>query len=363
VLIARALLWWVAAQSAAGDAAPAPVAPAPAAAPLAEPATTQATAPHLETGPVLRTRLVYVPGVFASMCPSEADVRARTVAGLGIDPFLEPVERTAILVVEGEAGDDTVTPPVLPRVVRVRLELVDADYESLGARTLDGDDRCDELVAAATLALAIALDPSRALVPPPSVVVAPARPFASAPRVIVRSAPAQADALAEILPEGTRAAVLVGGHTGLLLTPGLQSGTHLGATWRGSWWSLGGALRTDVPAGSPTGAMLVTLAPCAHLPLANLRADDVLGLKGCATATTGAAWALTSGGGGGPYLGAGARVGAEWVMADASAIGLWAQLEWGLVRPGYEGGISAAGTVGSPVNLVFGASFELGWPL
>jgi hypothetical protein len=363
VLAVHAFLWGMAAQSAAGDAAPAPVSPAPVSPAPVEPAPASTTAPRLTTGPVLRTRLVYVPGVFSSLCPSEVDVRARTVASLGIDPFLEPVERTAILVVEGAAGDDTVTPPVVPRVVRVRLELVDADYESLGARTLDGDDRCDELVAAATLALAIALDPSRALVPPPQSVAEPARPFASPPRVIIRNAPTRTDAIADILPEGTRAAVLVGGHTGLLLTPGLQSGAHLGATWRGSWWSLGASLRTDVPAGSPTGAMLVTAAPCAHLSLANLRAEDVLGLKGCATATTGAAWALTSGGGGGPYLGAGARVGAEWLMADASAIGLWAQLEWGLVRPGYEGGISAAATVGSPVNLVFGASFELGWPL
>lgn len=306
------------------------------------------------------TRLLYVAGVYASGCPTDSEVRARVVANLGADPFAEPAARIAVLVVEGEAGEGEA------RATRVRLDLTDADGAALGSRVLEGDERCAELVAAAALALAIALDPTRALAPIPSTPLPPPplalprsgdreKGSAEGPRVLVRDAPPRGDPLADLLPAGTRASVAVGGHGGAFLTPGAQGGVHLGAAWRGSWWGLGAQARSDVPAGQATGAVLVSALPCAHLGIAAVRADDTLGLKLCATTTAGLAWSLVQPTQAGVYLGVGARLGAEWAMADASSLSVWAQLEGGLLQPAWPGGRA-------PVNALVGATFELGWP-
>jgi hypothetical protein len=292
--------------------------------------------------------LIYVPGVFAAQCPSNVEVKARVVQNLGADPFRDAADRTATMVVDGDPGNADGA----PRPKTVRIEIVDANSASLGTREIDGDERCDELVAAAALALAIALDPARAFAPEPP---APIRP-----RVLLRDTPVTIDPIASILPEGTRVTFGVGGHSGAMLTPAVQFGAHLGASWRGDWWGLGAELRTDAPAGFPAGAGMLTALPCAHIGLLNVRETDALGIKTCVSASAGAAWSLRQPVEAGPYAGVGVRVGAEWVMADASAIGVWAQVEWSGLRPSFSEPTSVIG--GSPVNAALGATFELGWP-
>ncbi len=334
----------------------------------------------LAASPVLPpTRFVYATPSDLD-CPSEQLARARLVQNLGADPFAEPAERIAVLVVQSARH----------AAVRVRAELLDANNVSLGERTIDGNDTCDEFVAAGLFALTVALDPSRAvslpapLAPlrdPPATLwpagaqrdtiergtstLAPgavAVPLAPAPVEPIAAPPIAATRLqlrgfdeaspyALPLPAGTALVLGVGGQVSAFPSLALGRGPHVSAAWRGSWWGVGAELTTGLPTFTLLGQTSVTLAPCGHWRLWDITASDALALRTCVTGTVGYGWQFLPLFPVGGYAGAGGRVGLEWLLADRSAFGVWAQAE---------GAFQSLGPV--PLQLTVGTTWEMAWP-
>lgn len=101
----------------------------------------------------MQTRLVYVRGTGAGNCPPQMQLRMAVAARLGYDPFSATAARTVIARIEEKSGE-----------LRARVELVDDESASQGARSLTGPaERCSELVRAIALSISIAIDPENAM--------------------------------------------------------------------------------------------------------------------------------------------------------------------------------------------------------
>jgi hypothetical protein len=104
------------------------------------------------------SRLTYTRAAGAESCPDETAVRRAVAARLGYDPFFPSADKAIVM-----------------RITRVReklhasVELVDDKGIVRGIREFDAvADECDELIAAAALAISIAIDPTN-----PSILGAP----------------------------------------------------------------------------------------------------------------------------------------------------------------------------------------------
>jgi hypothetical protein len=91
-------------------------------------------------------------------CPTEDAVRASVAAELGYDPW-DPVD-------DGASPRIAVTIRVHHAGVRGRVEMRATDGRHLGARELEAPS-CAELAGALVLAITVAIDPLRAVAPPP----------------------------------------------------------------------------------------------------------------------------------------------------------------------------------------------------
>jgi hypothetical protein len=111
--------------------------------------------------PDLGARLEYSRDARAADCPDERELRAAVAARLGYPVFeREPASR--VVRIEIRSGE---------RGLRADVELRSDRAELLGKRTLDSrGPACDQLASALALAIAMALDPMRALAvaPPPA---------------------------------------------------------------------------------------------------------------------------------------------------------------------------------------------------
>jgi hypothetical protein len=107
------------------------------------------------------SRLTYIRAAGTEACPNEAAVRRAVAARLGYDPFFPSADKT-----------------IVTRITRARetlhasVELVDDNGMVRGIREFDAAaDQCEELVAAAALAISIAIDPTNPSIlggaPPP----------------------------------------------------------------------------------------------------------------------------------------------------------------------------------------------------
>ncbi len=365
-------------------------------------------------------RLVYVPGRFAGVCPTEVEVQEGVTRRLGRSPFSEPAERVIVLALEGDAhaarqhhangdavegadgdgdrggdrgggdggvGDGRATDGdrggVGETPARARTEMFDAEMTSLGARTLESSDGCRDLVEAAELAISIALAPGLALAPPPEL-PKPIEPRgdpppapAAAPDTTPAAAPSdRSNAGAHAwLPEGARLMLGIGLNASLLLGPESAAGANVSAALRFDQLEVRlerrehvPGLDTLLPAGPVLhGAGVYTLAGCGHLPLFALVGDgDRTELSACATASAGSVWGIgniTNVGpyvGGSPYAGAGGRVAAGWSGKDLTSLRLWTQVEANLVEPQFA---VLNGTPpwkqDAPVNVTFGVTYEI----
>jgi len=119
------------------------------------------------------SRLTYVRAAGTEACPDEAAVRRAVAGRLGYDPFFPSANKT-----------------IVTRITRARetlhasVELVDDKGMVRGIREFDAAaDQCDELIAAAALAISIAIDPQNPSIlggaPPPQ---APVPEKAAPPR-------------------------------------------------------------------------------------------------------------------------------------------------------------------------------------
>ncbi len=310
------------------------------------------------------TRLVLTAGPFAASCPGADELRQGVITRLAADPFAEPADRVLLVTIE---GDLDATGAATAR--RARLELFDAELNALGERVIESDEGCAELVAAAALAASIAIAPERALAaPPPPVEPPPVEPPPVEPPPVepppVEPPPDTEPSTWDFLPEG---ATMLGGASSswvFFLAPGaeLGPGASLAARWgnaelraevagRGGWSS-------DIV--SAHGTLAATVLPCLHVPFFDVTDDAPVGLHACATGTT----ALVAAAGGylglSPYVGAGGRLGVEWVQRDLAALRFWGQVEAALFRPIY---VDLTGgplvDLAAPANVAIGVTFEI----
>jgi len=273
------------------------------------------------------SKLVYSRSVDADSCPDEQALRRAVAARVGYDPFFAYATRTIVasLTRRGQAFVATV-------------DLVDEGGVSHGARELRSEGECRELLDAAALAIAIAIDPQSltrpaaaapaqdeppAPAPPPAVVVTPPQPAADAPATAPPAPPSEGSEP----PWSFDASAGLAGSVGF--APGPSAGLALGADARWRWLSLGLEGRVDAPAstsGSAGGTVsswlvLGAVVPCAHLG----------SFFGCALVQAGSA--QTSGSGvpdarsqALPWLAAGGRLGVHLHMTDDTLLRLHADV-------------------------------------
>jgi hypothetical protein len=253
---------------------------------------------------------------------------------------------------------------------RARLELLGPSLEPLGSRLVEATQGCSDLVETAALQMAIALDPLAAARPADPAEVVPADPGDVAPSA-TDAATDTADAdppdaarrrRIVIVDEGP--ALLVGGDAhianwlasdapmlGFTVAAGAHSGMFSGRT----------ELRLDFGATSDDDddalAALVSILPCAHLPLLDFGGDDgQFDATGCVSASAGFLPELTTSGGVAHYVGAGLRVGLDWHVDDASVVHFFGQSEVSLWR----GVVVGSPTVSTaPLNVVVGVGFDI----
>jgi hypothetical protein len=306
------------------------------------------------------TRLIYLPGRFAPSCPHEVEVQESIARRIGRSPFAEPAERIVVLALEGEGE--------VP--VRARSELFDAGFESIGARVLESDEGCAELVEAAALAISIALAPESALrapdPPPPPPPVPPPPPLEEEDIVEEPTVTLEPPSW---LPEGAVLVVGAGGSAAFFFGPQSSTGFHTTIGMRFPELELRLEQRQLLPnidgnLGILHGGSAYSLLPCAHVPLFPLRGDgDQAGIAACASASVGSVWSLGNYVGGSFYTGLGGRVAAEWTQSDFSAFRAWAGAEWSAVRPtfrAFDGAIFWEQE--SVVNIAAGVTYEISWP-
>ena len=103
---------------------------------------------------------------------------------------------------------------------------------------------------------------------------------------------------------------------------------------------------------------LVSVLPCAHLPLFDLGGEDGrFDVAGCGTVTAGLLPELTSVTRLGGYAGAGLRLGLDWHLDSSSVVHFFGQSEVALWRAGIVGNPTVST---SPLNVVVGVGFDLG---
>lgn len=100
------------------------------------------------------------------LCPGAQTLRDLVAGRLGRDPFDDEASvRIEVSVTRADGG------------LSARVELRDADGETLGTRELSASlDECEDLLGAASVAIALALDPASGIVPPPEQEAASATP-------------------------------------------------------------------------------------------------------------------------------------------------------------------------------------------
>ena len=324
------------------------------------PTTTSSAAP-----PNGDVRLVYSPGPFAPRCPAIDEVRAAISARLGYDPFREPAARIVLILLDGPSESSEPT--------RARVELLNMDMHTLGTRQIESGEGCRELLATAALQASIAVDPvsvSAAAGAPPTEPQPPPpqeQPPPPQENVEATTTPTPAPlatppaAPPEAAPAKPQLALLLGGHTALLLAPQpFAAGLLVGVEGVLAPWSLRLELRGDIPIGDKNGAratpILATVAPCARLPLGS--GDGDITLLGCGTVTGGAVPVFGPMTAVAPYFGGGGRAGMGVRLADGGRVDVFAQLEAGIIRPAFILPSGSALTT-APVNVLLGVAASL----
>lgn len=251
----------------------------------------------------------------AGACPPPEAVRARVVQLLGRDPF-------------GDAG----------RVVRVQLRpagraFAAAISDGAAQREITAAD-CAELVPAAALAVAIAIDPAWALTPPaPPPPAPPASSRSTAPSAPTERLASDPATYNEPRPP-LRLRIHGGAHAASGASPGVGGGAHLGLSLGRGLWYGGVEGRWDAPS-------------AAAFRGGEVRADWIGGRAlGCvggerldACLSLAAAWQRFDAGGfavsqegTGAYLAPGARGIARWPLSEALALRFQLDLDLPLSR-------------------------------
>jgi hypothetical protein len=240
-------------------------------------------------------RLEYVLGHGAKGCSPEAVFRSAVSAQVDHAVFAADAPARVRVLLSRRAKDGRHEGAV---------DLYDASGKVIVHQAIEAMERCGDVVRAAAVVVAEALDPIEPPLPPPPVVVA-----AQAPPPVVVAAPSRWEGHA-----------VLGSWLGLGIAPRPAAGlsAEVGIRWS-SVVSLSGELRWDPPAGADAGegARLSTrrvvgaVVPCGHWS-----PRESVGLFGCGVVQMGTIWGkaenvAVSETVGGPYFAAGGRFGVE----------------------------------------------------
>jgi hypothetical protein len=206
------------------------------------------------------SRLVYERRAGAESCPSETELRDAVAARLGYDPFTDGAANTLRVVMSRDGNLRT-----------ARIERIDVNGETTGARTLDSEaTECTELASATSFAVAIALDPESFTRPAPKAagVAAPPAPPRGDASPPAAPAPARSDEPSPSFFVGAS------GHAAFLAAPSVAPGARVHGGVRYGAFSAALGARLDVPvSGEAEGGsgrvesslMLGELVPCGHV--------------------------------------------------------------------------------------------------
>lgn len=268
-------------------------------------------------------RLVYSRGPGAESCPDEAALRKAVASRVGYDPFFAWAEKTIVAsLLRAE-----------PKGFVARVHLVDSAGVEHGSRELRSDQTCADLLDAAALAIAIAIDPLLLVPVPQKQAPTPEATPAATPQPWV-DAPPRARLPAPLREEpAPRPATVFSVSAGVVesvgVAPKLAAGLSLGGDVRWRDVSLALEARIDAPAGrsieKPVGltpttvstwVLLATVAPCGHL-----RALEMCGLAqlGSLQASTNASG---EGSGASAWIAIGGRVGVNQRISGGTTLRL-----------------------------------------
>jgi hypothetical protein len=253
--------------------------------------------------------LDYARGLGAERCPTEQAIQAGVSARLGYDPFSGPPERTVVATMT-QAG-----PEQLQALVALRGP--DGSIQGKQQLTSTGPN-CDELAAAAELAISIAIDPlSLQSSEPPAPPVQVSEVHAASPAA-----------------ESTEAAKLRVG-LGALVSFGSAPATAFGANLliEGRWtrFSLGLEGHADVPVGQPiqTGTYQSTLLFLEAVPCLRAGVFGACGLGALGASEASSHQIPNATQGGAPFAALGGRV-----LVDLPLFrGFWARGQADLLVP------------------------------
>jgi hypothetical protein len=218
-------------------------------------------------------RLVYSRTSDAQSCPDEATLRKAVAARVGYDPFFPYAKRTVVTSLARRDGEYVAS-----------VELIDEQGLAHGAREIRTSGSCGELLDAAALAIAIAIDPhvlERRASPPPPAAPAPDPSSSAAPSSppgppvppLGGELPAEAEPpRAESPPARSFFEANLGAVASSGIAPSLAAGLDLGGAFRVGILSLGVEGRIDAPASRSAAAggsvsswlLLGAVVPCAY---------------------------------------------------------------------------------------------------
>jgi hypothetical protein len=293
-------------------------------------------------------RLVYSRTADAESCPDEADLRQAVAARVGYDPFFAWAAKTIVAH----------TASARPQGFVVNIDLIDERGVAHGARELRTEGTCRELLDAAALAIAIAIDPqslARSASKPVAretedgVTLRPPDP-APANLVAPRGEPDVSDSKAShpLTLEGGGGLVASSG-----VGPAPAFGLALVGGIRGQRLSLGLDALVALPAGRPvqfgnlsSWAVLATLAPCAQIgPSQTCAIAQVGTLQASGSSSESHRSAL--------WLAAGGRLGVLWPVEGSTMVRVRTDILGDLQRHAYwYGGVLA--WTSPPVAFSFG---------
>lgn len=265
-----------------------------------------------------RVRLDYGVDASASTCSAESAFRDSVMARLGYQPFADDAPRTVVVRFSREGGVHHAT-------LRVTAPGAPDGQKALTSEATS----CDELAAATSLAVSMAIDPlspMRAREPSPAP-PAPTRPEPEPASVdtVTDAPPVEAPAASE---GGPGVELLAGPYLGFAQTPALGVGLFVEARLRWARASLGLDVRLELPrdtawasASLHTQQVSSGLSPCLHLGPAALCGVVVAGvLRAEGRGLAQSAMATT------PQLLAGLRAGAQLELSARWSLRLHAEV-------------------------------------